>query len=212
MSRTYQHDYINLIEREIVSLYYKREHPAQLRTLLHLRKEMLDYWAHDHQRMLYDEIKAFNDALTEALSKLYKEAHDTYDNVIRFAPGAEITAQCFLTLEKPKAFNNLGLICEEVWYALTDTEYNSLYLHGASFDELCLPRDLDVSFNHFIGLDEDIDWIPDFLPELREEGLSVNNAFYNLATASYFAITDFICVRDFDTNIEIHIETKSSML
>ena len=207
MSRNYQRDYINYLEHEIISLYYKCEHPAQLRTLLHLRKEMLDLWAHNNQPLLHDEIKAFNDALMEALAKLYKEAHETYDNVIRFAPCAEITAQCFLALKKPKAFNNLGLICEEVWYALTDTEYNPLYLHGASFDELCLPRDLDVSFNHFIGLDEDTDWIPDFLPELREEGLRVNSAFYNLATASYFAITDFICVRDFDTNIEIHIET-----
>ena len=189
-------------------LYYKCEHPAQFRTLLHLRKEMLDLWAHYNQNLLYDAIKAFNDSLTEALAKLYKQAHETYGN-IKYAPNAELTARCFLTLEKPKAFNDLGLFRKEVWYALSDAEnYNPLYQHGVSFYELSLPQDLDVSFDHFIGIYEKTDWIPDFLSELREKGLFVNSGFYNLATASYFAVTDFICVRKFETNIDIHIEQK----
>ena len=169
---------------------------------------MLDLWAHYNQNLLYDAIKAFNDSLTEALAKLYKQAHETYGN-IKYAPNAELTARCFLTLEKPKAFNDLGLFRKEVWYALSDAEnYNPLYQHGVSFYELSLPQDLDVSFDHFIGIYEKTDWIPDFLSELREKGLFVNSGFYNLATASYFAVTDFICVRKFETNIDIHIEQK----
>ena len=211
MSHQYHRDYINYLEHEIVYLYHRGSHPhmqttEQLRTLLHLRKEMLDLWAHNNQHLLYDEIFAFNEALTKALSQLYQQAYDAYAQITPLAPNAELTARCFLRTDNPTAFNHLGLYSEEVWYALTDSEYHPLYQHGASFYELCLPRDIDDSFEHFIGLDEDTDWIPDFLLKLREAGLSVNNAFYNLATASYFAITDFICVRDFENFIDIHIE------
>ena len=96
MKQIYRRDYIKAVEREIVRVYYGHMHNyEQGRSLLLLRKKMLDNWAFRHPYELLSDINDFNIALTNTLSELHKKAHEVYAKVSQFEPKAELTARCF---------------------------------------------------------------------------------------------------------------------
>jgi hypothetical protein len=74
-----------------------------------------------------------------------------------------------------------------------------------SLTSLSLPRN-DESFESFIGMDDGYNnWNEGLDRELTKD-LHLTSAFHNLFEHMEFAITDFIYVREFETeiNIEIH--------
>jgi hypothetical protein len=156
------------------------------------------------------DIIAFNDALTAALRELYDRAHRIWDSIKDNADfkDAEIVAKCYLCYDYPKLHPVQGEDRQDLWNALCDTGWNRLYDDGVSLARLSIPLN-DESFESFIGMDDDYNnWNEGLDRELTKD-LHLTSAFHNLFEHMEFAITDFIYVREFET--EINIEIRKSV-
>ena len=97
---------------------------------------------------------------------------------------------------------------QDLWNAICDSGWNRLYEEGVTLPTLTLPGS-DVFFEHFIGMDcPPPNWNEGLDQELTKD-LHLNSAFHHLFDHMEFAITDFIYVRKFET--EIHIEIDKSL-
>lgn len=176
-------------------------------SLLQLRKDLLNHQALAHQAELLPDIITFNDALQAALLNLYNHAHKLYAQVSAFEPNIELIANCFLSPNYPSLHPCQEANRQELWDALCDSGWNPLYMDGVTH-ELVLPRDLEVSFDAFIGMDcPTPNWNEGLDPFLTKD-LHLISAFHNLFDHTNFALTDFIFVRDFNIEININLEEK----
>lgn len=159
------------------------------------------------------DIIAFNDALREALREMYDRAHRIWDKMIENIDETdgeemELTAKCYFDADNPALHPIQGGDRQELWYALCDEDLNPLYADGISILTLTFPRDEGCTFDSFIGMDcPPPNWNEGLDPELTKD-LHLISQFHNLFQHMSFAITDFIYVRRFRTEINIEI-TKS---
>ena len=207
----YDYD-ICCVEQEIFNKFYyttKCDY-TDYDCLLSLRKDMINERALAHQEEILPDIIAFNDALTAALRELYDRAHRIW-NCIKDNEDfkdAEIEAKCYLSYDYPILHPVQGKDRQDLWNALCDTGWNGVYEQGLSLMSLSLPED-NFSFENFIGLDEkDNNWNEGLDRELTKD-LHLTSAFHNTFEHLKFAITDFIYVREFET--EINIEIRKSV-
>ena len=206
------HDYdIQCIEHEILWKYDKSpcDYP-DCDCLLSLRKDMINNRILVNQEEILPDIIAFNDVLTAALRELYDRAHRIWDSIKDNADfkDAEIEAKCYLSYDYPKLHPVQGKDRQDLWNALCDTGWNGAYEQGLSLMTLSLPED-NFSFEDFVGLDEkDNNWNEGLDRELTKD-LHLTSAFHNTFEHLKFAITDFIYVREFET--EINIEIRKSV-
>ena len=121
-------------------------------SLLQLRKDLLNHQALANQSELLPDIIAFNDALRTALLNMYNHAHKLYAQVSAFEPNIELTAECYLPQKYPSLHPYQETNRQELWETLCDAGWNPLYGTGVTHS-LEFPRDLDVSFETFIGMD-----------------------------------------------------------
>lgn len=206
------HDYdIQCIEHEILWKYDKSpcDYP-DCECLLSLRKDMINKRVLVNQEEILPDIIAFNEALTAALRELYDRAHRIWDIIKDNAnfKDAEIEAKCYLSYDYPILHPVQGKDRQDLWNALCDTGWNGVYEQDLSLMSLSLPED-NFSFEDFIGLDEkDNNWNEGLDRELTKD-LHLTSAFHNTFEHLKFAITDFIYVREFET--EINIEIRKSV-
>ena len=202
---------VELIEREIIlkSNDY-RWYNSDNDVLLSLRKHIINKQVLANQKELLPDIIAFNDALREALREMYDRAHHIWDkmiNIIDEGDGEEmvLTAKCYLDTDYPALHPIQGDDRQELWYALCDEDLNPLYADGISILTLTFPRDESLTFDSFIGMDcPPPNWNEGLDPELTKD-LHLISQFHNLFQHMLFAITDFIYVRMFRTEINIEI-------
>ena len=168
------------IEREIIQGYNNtRCYDSDYGVLLSLRKNIINKEMLAHQKELLPNIIAFNDALREALREMYDRAHRIWDKMIE-------------NIDETDG--------EEM--ELTAKCY---YADGASVLTLTFPRDEDESFESFIGMDcPPPNWNEGLDPELTKD-LHLISQFHKLFQHMLFAITDFIYVRKFKTEIKVEI-------
>ena len=101
------HDYdIALIEKKIRWIYNRKacDYP-QHDCLLSLRKDMINQRVLAHQEEIIPDIIAFNNALTDALHKMYDRAFQILNNMkssINDNDEVMLTAHCFFSDEYPK--------------------------------------------------------------------------------------------------------------
>ena len=204
------HDYdIQCIEQEILWKYESPKNDySDCDCLLSLRKDMINKRALAHQEEIQPDMIAFNDALTEALREMYDRAHRIWDfikNNKDFGEEPEVTAKCFLSYDYPELHPIQEKDRQDLWNALCDSGWNCLYEDGVTLPTLTLPRDINNSFYHFIGMDcPPPNWNEGLDQELTKD-LHLTSAFHNLFDHMQFAITDFIYVRKFETEINIEI-------
>ena len=203
---------IELLEQEIVDAYngmlkYKGVDYRDLGCLLELRKSILNKEALDCQEELLPDIITFNDALRDALKEMYDRAHSIWKEIKNkdaWGESMELTAHCYLGYDYPSLHPVQGEDRQELWDAICDFGWNRLYDTGVSFP-LVLPRDLHKSFETFIGMDcPPPNWNEGLDQELTKN-LHLIQQFHNLFDHMEFAITDFIYVRKFETEINIEI-------
>ena len=207
------HDYdIQCVEKEFLMKYNDNRYDySDYDSLLSLRKDMINKRVLAHQEEILPDIIAFNDALTEALRNMYDRAHRIWENIKDnevFGEESEVTAKCFLCHDYPILHPVQSKDRQDLWNALCDSDCNCLYDDGVALPTLTLPRDINSSFEHFTGMD--------CTPPNWNEGLDQNltkdlhliSAFHYLFQGMKFAITDFIYVREFET--EINIEVKNA--
>ena len=205
---------VDTIEREIILKYNDyRCYNSDNDVLLSLRKGIINKQVLANQKELLPDIIAFNDALREALRDMYERAHRIWDkmiNIIDEGDGEEmeLTAKIYLDTDYPALHPIQGDDRQDLWYALCDDELNPMYADGISVLTLTFPRDENYTFDTFIGLDcPPPNWNEGLDPELTKD-LHLISQFHNIFQHMLFAITDFIYVRKFRTEINVEI-TKS---
>ena len=206
------------IEREIIQEYNNtRCYDSDYGVLLSLRKNIINKEMLAHQKELLPDIIAFNDALYEALHDMYNRAHRIWDKMIENIDEGdgeemELTAKCYLDYNYPKLHPIQGEDRQDLWYALCDEDLNPIYADGASVLTLTFPRDEDESFDSFIGMDcPPPNWNEGLDQELTKD-LHLISQFHKLFQHMNFALTDFIYVRKFKTEINIEINSYEKSL
>ena len=200
---------IRLIEREIL---LKFEHApwdySDCDCLLSLRKTMINERVLAHQEEILPDIIAFNDALTTALREMYDRAHliwNSIKNQNSFGDAVILDAKCFLSYSYPENHPVQSPYRSALWCVLSDYAWNPLYEDGVTLSPLTLPIESDMSFESFIGMDcPPPNWNEGLDQELTKD-LHLTSAFHHLFDHTMFAITDFIYVRQFETEINIEI-------
>ena len=207
------HDYdIKCVEDEILWTYDDpRNDYSNCGCLLSLRKDMINKRVLAHQEEILPDIIAFNDALTEALREMYDRAHRIWDSIkdnVDFGEEPEVTAKCFLSYDYPKLHPIQGADRQKLWYALCDAEWNCLYADGVTLPTLKLSGFND-SFDSLIGMDCPPSNWNEGLDQKLTRDLHLTSAFHHLFDHTKFAITDFIYVREFET--EINVESNKTI-
>lgn len=195
----YDEQTLQLIEEEICYIYDSDEtgYPEG-EYLLDLRKRILNEQActRKAQEELLPDIIAFNDALHDALKRMYDRAHELYRQMSAIQPDIMLTAKCYLAYDYPALHPYQKEDRQELFNAISDFGWNSLYADGVTFS-LVLPRDIDMPFDTIRGMDcKPFNWNEGLDPELTKD-LHINRAFHNLFDHTKFALTDFIFCRDF---------------
>ena len=202
---------VDAIEREIIQKYNDyRCYNSDNDVLLSLRKDIINKQVLANQKELLPDIIAFNDALREALRDMYDRAHCIWDkmiNIIDEGDGEEmeLTAKIYLDADYPALHPIQGDDRQDLWYALCDEDLNPMYADGISVLTLTFPRDEGYTFDSFIGMDcPPPNWNEGLDPELTKD-LHLINQFHTLFQHMNFALSDFIYVRKFKTEINIEI-------
>ena len=195
----YDEQTLQLIEEEISYIYDSDAtgYPEG-EYLLDLRKRILNEQActRKAQEELLPDIIAFNDALHDALKRMYDRAHELYRQMSAIQPDIMLTAKCYLAYDYPALHPYQKEDRQELFNAISDFGWNSLYADGVTFS-LVLPRDIDMPFDTIRGMDcTPFNWNEGLDPELTKD-LHINRAFHNLFDHTKFALTDFIFCRDF---------------
>lgn len=202
---------VDAIEREIILKYNDyRSYNSDNDVLLSLRKDIINKQVLANQKELLPDIIAFNDALREALRDMYDRAYRVWDkmiNIIDEGDGEEmeLTAKIYLDTDYPALHPIQGDDRQDLWYALCDEDLNPMYADGISVLTLTFPRDEDYTFDTFIGMDcPPPNWNEGLDQELTKD-LHLINQFHTLFQHMNFALSDFIYVRKFKTEINIEI-------
>ena len=208
----YDEKTLQLIEEEITYIYQSdvTGYPEG-EYLLDLRKRILNEQActRKAQEELLPDIIAFNDALHDALKRMYDRAHELYRQMSAIQPDIMLTAKCFLAYDYPALHPYQKEDRQELFNAISDFGWNSLYADGVTFS-LVLPRDIDMPFDTIRGMDcTPFNWNEGLDPELTKD-LHINRAFHNLFDHTNFALTDFIFCRDFDLEYSINYTEKTT--
>ena len=144
---------------------------------------------------------------------MYDRAYRIWDKMIDIIDEGdgeemELSAKIYLDTDYPALHPIQGDDRQELWYALCDDDLNPMYADGISVLTLTFPRDVNYTFDTFIGMDcPPPNWNEGLDPELTKD-LHLISQFHNLFQHMLFAITDFIYVRKFRTEINVEI-TKS---
>ena len=206
----YDEQTLQLIEEEISYIYDSDAtgYPEG-EYLLDLRKRILNEQAltREAQEELLPDIIAFNDALHDALKRMYDRAHELYRQMSAIQPDIMLTAKCYLAYDYPALHPYQKEDRQELFNAISDFGWNRLYADGVTFS-LELPRDIDMPFDSIRGMDcTPFNWNEGLDPELTKD-LHINRAFHNLFDHTKFALTDFIFCRDFDFEYSTISEEK----
>ncbi len=203
---------LQLIEHEIIGTYNTDAtgYP-QCECLLDIRRQLLNEQAlsRESQEELLPAIIAFNDALRDALKHMYDREHEFYRQKSAIHPDIELTAKCMLAYNYPSLHPYQTDDRQDLYDALCDASWNPLYDDGVTFP-LVLPRDIDMSFDEFIGMNlTPPNWNERLDPHLTKD-LHLINAFHNLFDHTNFALTDFIFCRDFTFEFSTIIEENGN--
>jgi hypothetical protein len=202
---------VKMIEREIIQGYNNtRCYDSDYGVLLSLRKNIINKEILAHQKELLPDIIAFNDALRDALREMYDRAHRVWNKMVQAIDETdgeemELTAKCYLDYHYPRQHPIQSDDRQDLWEALCDGDLNPIYADGVSVLTLTFPRDEGYTFDSFIGMDcPPPNWNEGLDPELTKD-LHLISQFHKLFQHMEFAITDFIYVRKFKTEINIEI-------
>jgi hypothetical protein len=211
----YNDKFLRKLEKEIQSVYDCKfdifDDYTHYGCLLDLRKNILNDQAltRKNQEELLPHIVAFNDALRDALRHMYDRAHELYRQVSAIQSDIELEAKCLLPYKYPSLHPFQHESRQDLWEALSDTGWNPLYESGVT-NSLELPRDIDISFDEFIGMKCGLHNWNESLDQVLTKDLHLINAFHNLFDHTNFALTDFIFCRDFEESINIAVNSHLS--
>ena len=181
------------------------------RSLLQVRRNIINHYMLQRQEELLPDIIAFNDAMREALREMFDKAHAVYEANKGLGENVEVEACCYLSNDYPALHPVQGEDRQELWNALQDSGWNLLYEDGVSLPlQLRGNDDPDSNdFDEFIGMNcPPPNWNEGLDQELTKD-LHLIQAFHNLFDHTDFAITDFIYCRDFYYEIKVEFRNEA---
>ena len=199
---------VKMIEEDIKdSWMYDLSDEAKEKCLLSLRKNLINEMVLSHQEDYIEVIREFNDFLKNALKEMFDRAHRAYQDALKHQDDGEkieLTASLYLGKGYPVLHPVQEGNRQQLWKALCDGNWNIAYEDGIS--QLTLPHGVYAdSFEAFTGInDSSSNEIDGFDPELTKD-LNLTNQFLHLYRHTDFALTDFIFVRDFYSEINVEI-------
>ena len=202
------HRVIKEIEEDIIISFSQNTFDYDKdKCLLSLRSNIINKMVLSHQEDIIDAIREFNDSLREALREMYDRAHRIYADVSRhqdYGDEVELTACLYLDNKYPKRHPVQGNDRQDLWDALCDGGWNVLYDEGIT--QLTIPNNAyGDSFESFTGMDcPPPNWNEGLDQELTKD-MNLLMQFHHLFDHTEFAITDFIYVREFYSEIKINI-------
>lgn len=207
-------DDIQRIESEIIKAYneigirYRTKDYSNFDCLLEIRKDLINKKVLNHQEDLLPEIIDFNEALRNALWKMYNKVHRMWIDLQKlqyWGDDIELTAECYLDPMHPARHPLQGEDRQDLWNTLCDEKLNALYAGGVSLQTLTFPHDNKESFESFIGMDCPPPNWNEGLDSKPTEDLHLICQFHHLFDHTYWAVTDFIYVRDFEIRIKVDV-------
>lgn len=209
---------IRTIESEILRVYnggWPIDY-TQSGSLLDVRKRLINKMALTCQDELLPDITMFNDALTAALRDMYDRAHQLWNVMkeqIKDAERLTVNAKCFLGDEYPALHPVQGDDRDDLWAALCDCGWNPLYEDGATLSSLTLKncQNGPDTFDHLIGMDCPPPNWNEGLDQVLTKNLHLTSAFHHMFEHTRFAITDFIYVRQFETEINVEVSNTVTL-
>ena len=173
-----------------------------------LRRNIINKMVLSHQEDIVDAIREFNESLKEALREMYDRANRIYADVSKhkdYGDEIELTASLYLGNQYPKLHPVQGDDRQDLWDALCDGGWNVLYDDGITQLRLSSGTSGE-SFETFTGMDcPPPNWNEGLDPELTKD-MHLLMQFHHLFDHTEFAITDFIYVREFYSEIKINID------
>ena len=122
METPYENADIRYVEQEILKLRASKvpNDKEQVKTLLRLRKSMLDSWTRTHEQELLPVIKEFNLAVERALKDLYDVAHRYYEYMATFDSGIQLVARLQFTNIYPHRHPYQSTDRSQIWKTLLE--------------------------------------------------------------------------------------------
>ena len=199
-----EHFVIKDIEEDIIESFDINRHYENDKCLLQLRRHLINKMVLAHQEEIIEPLREFNDCLMEALKELYERAKRIYDDLKAhsdYGDEVDVTASLYLDSNYPALHPIQGDDRQDLWDAICDGGWNVLYDEGISFKV----GQYDT-FNNLTGMDcPPPNWNEGLDQELTKD-MHLCMQFHHLFDQTEFAITDFIYVRKFWSEINIVID------
>ena len=200
------------LEEQIINAYdgpiSKSHDYTDERCLLEVRRNIINHYMLQRQEELLPDIITFNDALREALRKMFDKAYAVYEANKGFGEDVLVEACCFLGRDYPALHPVQGENRQELWGALQDSGWNLLYDSGVTHP-FGLNQDYNETFDDFIGMNCPTSNWNEGLDQKLTKDLHLIDAFHNLFDHTEFAITDFIYCRDFYYEIKVEFRNEA---
>ena len=195
------------IEEDIVNSYNLDDNGYEEgKSLLSLRRKLINEMVLSHQEDYIDDIIAFNDSLMDSLREMYDRACHIYSDMTKhkdYGDDIKLEARLFFSKHYPERHPIQGGDRQDLWDALLDKDWNETYDCGIT----CLSLNngtFGKPFESFIGMDILSNW-NDGLNIEKTKDMKLSPQFNHLFKQTEFAITDFIYVRDFYSEINVNI-------
>ena len=208
---------LELVEEKLCELAEEYDHAPRkdfesyeeaIKTLFEIRRDMI--LGNNHM----DEagirmVKDFNNALRNALTELYHEAHDVYSRLKEMADkDIHVSAKLWIDDEYPPTMTDQSDRAKRIWELLLNPDLNTMYDDGCDNGVF----DPTESLNYYLYLFEHPeDWSDDIVGlfdcQLPKD-LTMVYAAHNLGAHTYFTIFELMHVRKFKKEIIVNIDEK----
>jgi|GEM_PF-172765 hypothetical protein len=199
------------IEEDIINSYMLDIDGSQsCQCLLSLRKKLINEIVLSHQEDYIDAIKEFNGSLRNALREMSDRANRIYTDLSKhkeYGDEIKIKASLYLSKQYPSIHPIHNYDRQNLWDVLLDEQWNEGYENGITTYSLSQGNCANP-FELFSGADTSSNQIEGFNKELTKE-LQLVDQFHHLYRHTEFAITDFIYVRDFYSEIKVSITKEN---
>lgn len=204
--------FLNEIEWDIINMYLVDDsEDEEAKCLISLRKRLINDLALSHLKDYIDDIKAFNDSLIDALKEMCDRANQIYTDISKhqeYGDEIKLEARLYLGKKYPALHPIQKGDRQDLWDALLYQQWHQAYSSGITTYYLT-KRASNYSFEAFTGINDPSSKQMEGFDEDLIKDLNLTNQFHHLYRHTDFALTDFIFVRDFYSEINVSINAPS---
>lgn len=194
---------IQTIEEEILTLYKQRgEHFDEIAALLRVRKELLDLDTRCEIEEHLQDLREFNEVLTNHLLMLWDDAFNVFESFKNVKSEYEYDIKAYLVFGDEDEESSEPTTEQQIFDIICETDKNYQY-SGIIVGGLHYPNCGYKTFDDWIGNDGK-SW-NEHLPQDETKDIPLTMMFHQLYDHSLFALSDFLHIRKFEQVIEVYM-------